>query len=233
MRKPFVCAMLAAAALAINITPVQAQFVVKVGYADSLRKNGFFPDPWEGSPNTTFWGRLASSGEYDAGAVMIMNTGSTTLVLTSARVDGFSNGASFQIWDGTIGSGYTIPAGQNLILTQNNGTENFDTSDQGPGNPSGVDAQGRAHGDNTTPHVKFTLNRTFYDLVDSGQVLNTSGFDFANNPPGGQNESFAWRKIGTFGGQAGDTPEPGTFALLGAGMLSGAGMAMKLRRKTR
>ena len=204
--------------LAVGVQAVRADFVIKVGYADSLRPNAFFPDPWEGSSNTIFWGRVAASGEYDAGAIQIINTGVNPLVLSSALVDHFTDGTTYHIWDGQIGAGFAVPVGQRLILTQNNGTENFDTSDNGPALPPG---------DSATPHVKLTLDGTFYDLVDTGQVLNTSGFDFANT---GQNESFGWRPIGTFGGQRGDTPEPGTLAFLGAGSLVGT-LFLRRRRK--
>jgi len=228
MKKTQSCAALAALLLTAGLQTAHADFTVKVGYADSLRANGFFPNPWEGSPNTTFWGRIANTGEYDSGAIQIINNGNTPMMLTSALVDGLTNGASYRIWDGQIGAGYAIPAKGAVIMAQDNDAENFDTSDNGPGSPLSYDSMGNPHGDATTPHVKLTLDGTAYDLVDTGQVLNTSGFDFANYK--GSNESFAWRPIGTFGGQAGDTPEPGAFALLGAGGLAGAFFFRQRRR---
>ena len=221
MKKNLSLSAFASLFLTAGLQAAQADFTVKVGYADSLRPNGFFPNPWDGSANTTFWGRIASSGEYDSGAIQIINNGTTPLTLSSALVDGFTNkSVSYQIWNGQIGAGYAIPAKGILIMAQDDGTENFDTSDDGIGAPTSFDSMGNPHGDATTPHVKITLGGVAYDLVDTGQVLNTSGFDYAdyNN----SNESFAWRPIGTFGGQAGDTPEPGAFAILGAGGLAGA-----------
>ena len=212
--------------LAASFQAAHADFVVKVGYADGLRGGGFFPDPWDGSPNTNFFGQ-PSGGRYDSGAVQILNNGPAPIKLTTATVDSFTNGASFSIWGASIGSGVTIPAGSSLILAANNG-DNFDTSDQGPLSPVGFDSMGKPLGDATKPHVKVTLDGTLYDLVDSGQVLNTSGFDFAYNQ---SNESFAWRPIGTFGGQAGDTPEPGTLALFGAGGLSAAAFFRGRKRR--
>jgi hypothetical protein len=195
---------------------------VKVGYADGLRANGFFPSPWSGDAGVVFDGR--TSGTFDDGAVRIDNTGASNVTISNIFVDSFENGASFALW-GT----HTLLPGQKLILTATSG-DNFDTSDQ-PIHP-GPDRGGYAS--SAKPVVHFTVDGTQnLSFTDSGQILNTGGFDFAANQFGGfdRNESFGWRDIGTTGitDPGGDqTPEPASLTLLGIGI---AGMLAYRWRK--
>ncbi|HZO89257.1 MAG TPA: PEP-CTERM sorting domain-containing protein [Chthonomonadaceae bacterium] len=201
-----------------------ADINVFVGYADNLRPSPFFPSPWDGDPGVIFLGQ--HGGSFDGGAIRLQNTGPSDVVLgPGAHVDGFNNGANFQLWDGLIGTGVTIHPGENLVLTQTSG-ENFDTSDQTSGSPSSPDTN--------HPVIHLTLNNQALDFVDSAQVLNTGGFDLAavNN----SNESLQWRPIGTTGIEnpggnpnPGGVPEPGSMALLGSGLLCLGGFAIRRR----
>ena len=74
---------------------------------------------------------LGSGADVDSGAFRLDNTGSSDVTVTSALVDGFADGASYQIWDSLIGSGLVIHPGQKAIFAQTNGF-NFDTSEDSP-----------------------------------------------------------------------------------------------------
>ena len=59
---------------------------VELGYADNLRPNGYFPNPWNGSPNTIFDGDLDRPGAYDGGAILITNTTSSPITVNDVSV---------------------------------------------------------------------------------------------------------------------------------------------------
>jgi len=179
-------------------------YTVSVGYADGLRGPGFFPNPWNGDPGVVFVGG-SPGGAFDAGAIMITNTsgGSITINDISVNIGGVVTGS---LWGSNV-----LLAGQSLVVTQTTDF-NFDTSDSGFGNVN----LGCGVNNGIIPVVTVTENGgTPQSFNDSGQVLNTSGYDFACLG----NESFAWRPIGTFGGPAGQTPEPASLMFLGAGVL--------------
>ncbi len=208
MKKFLLFCALGLATLGGAMQAASANVDVYVGYADGLRGGGFFPSPWSGDPGVEFQG-FSEGGSYDAGAIMFVNTGASTVSVGSFMVDGFSNGASFSIWSDT-----TIDPGKRLILTQTHDF-NFDSSDDSIYGPPGGPA---------TPVVHYLLDGTPNSATDTGQVLNTHDFDFAAIG----NESFRWRLIGT-NGTPGGVPEPGTLALVGSGLLSLGGIVLRRR----
>ena len=210
---------------------------IEVGYADGLRGGpslGSFPSVWQGDAGVTFFG---SGGPYDSGAVRIVNnSGSPLTLLPGAHVDSFADGSvDIHIWDGMIGVGTVIPSGGSLIMTQTT-QYNFDSSDypiQGPTSPN--------HGSNAEPviHLAFAevLGGATQDFVDATQTLNTLGYDVATYGytfPDGTvvtNESFDWRCVDSKIVGPHVTPEPGTLALLGSGLVCFGGMVLRRRRK--
>lgn len=175
-------------------------YTVSVGYADGLRGPGFFPSPWSGDPGVTFVGG-SGGGAFDAGAILITNTSGGSITVNDISVN--INGSIFDLWGSN-----TLAAGDQLIVTQT-ADFNFDTSDVAlAGSSCGF-------GNSVVPTVAVTVDGVQTSFNDSGQVLNTSGYDFACQG----NESFAWRPIGTFGGPSGQTPEPASLMFLGAGVL--------------
>ena len=206
---------------------------VQVGYADGLRSGpgvGFFPSVWNGDAGVTFFG---NSGAYDAGAVRIVNgSASPITLLPGFHVDGFQNGADFQLWDGLIGAGTTIAPGNSLILTQVNGFD-FDSSDQ----PIQA-ATTKNHGSSAIPvvHAAFSgvNGNAPLSFADTDQVLNTLGYDLATGYvlPNGTvitNESFDWRCAGS-GIVGPGVPEPGSVALVIGAAISGMGLVARKRR---
>ena len=172
-------------ALLLRPAATKADVSIYVSYAETERPGIYFPNPWRGSPNTVFFGSVGPF--YDAGAVLILNNGPGDVTLgPGATVDGFLNGASFQLWDSYIGAGAVIHPGQNLILTQTaaSGT-NFDTSDQPiQFTPSAA-----------IPVIHLTLNGVAQTFADTAQIINAGGYDAGDI--NGHDESVQWRPIGT------------------------------------
>jgi hypothetical protein len=192
---------------------------VQVGYADNLRASPFFPSPWCGDAGTSFDGSSVNDGcgmTFDSGAIRIINNGPNPVSVTDVSVN--IGGVITDIWN--AGGAFTIAPGTSAILAQTSNAENFDSSDM-PSIACCVN-------DGLIPAVTITADAVTQTLSDSGQVLNTSGIDFACQTVGcTTNESFAWRDIGTFGGQSGNVPEPSTLLLLGSGLLGLVGIGRR------
>ena len=172
--------------------PVLAQNIeVYVAYADNTTTPVFFPNPWNGSPNTTFLGGYAGPG-WNTGAILVRNIGTSAVTLNDGTsVTGFANGATFELWDGSINGGVTIPPGGQVILAQTAATgpnsSNFDTGDTSANSGQPPVA---------TPNVNLVLNRIPTTYVDSAQVLNSAGYVRGALQ---HNASVQWRLIGTTG----------------------------------
>jgi hypothetical protein len=177
-----------------------AAIQVKVGYAFNKSPATFFPNPWQGDAGVVSFAGAGTS--FDAGAIRVINNGALPFTINDLVVDTFESGTIFHIWGGFLPQ--VVSPGQSMIFTQT-GEFNFDTSDEPIHD---VPAS------SVTPHVRLTIDGvTLPDFVDTAQVLNTEGSDhlMINNV----NESHQWRDIGTFGGQAGDVPEPSSLIVFG------------------
>jgi hypothetical protein len=244
-------------AFGVSVPRASADVSVYVGYADNLRPSPFFPIGFglgmslgsisPGGTTQVFTG----GGTFDAGAILIVNTGASSITLDSlsATIPTSTVGtvSTSTLWAG-FGSSILAP-GNGAIFTQT-GSFNFDTSDFGafglnstsncdPGNPFAT--ANAAFCASIAPTVTISVNGTLLaPFVDSGQVLDTGGFDLvsaspcpggnnANNTPGNCNESLQWRLIGTTGisNPGGNTPEPASLLLLGTGILSLCGAVRK------
>jgi hypothetical protein len=78
--------------------------------------------------------------------------------------------------------------------------------------------------------VSFLANGNPFSTNDSGQILDTGGWDFVNNGffRGDRNESINWNTIGSQANRGRNTPEPASLHLMGTGLLSLCGI---VRRK--
>ncbi len=206
-------------------------FSVFVGYSDNLRPSGFFPTPWCGD------GSVAScqvgGAQLDAGAVRVQDTGTTAITISDMTVTLNAGSQSFSLWSTT-----TINPGQNAIFGQT-AEFNFDTSDSGflPNgigidgahplggctNPGALSPSQQADCVNLAPVVSFKENGNPVSFKDTGNILNTFGYDFVCCSSDG-NESIAWNNIGSVAHRG--VPEPGTVWLFA---IAAAGIAVSLR----
>jgi hypothetical protein len=196
-------------------------FAVYVGYADNLRASGFFPSPWLGATNVV--SESASSQSFDTGAIRIDNTGATAITITGLTVKFNGGSPAISIW-----SPLTIGPGQIGIFTQTT-AYNFDSSDFGIfgglppaslyptiagnnqiGGCSSTASILTASGDAAlcsanAPVVSFLENGNPFSATDTGQILNTGGWDFVNNGTFGEdgNESINWNLIGSTASRGG------------------------------
>jgi hypothetical protein len=182
-------ATLLAGSMIVLAAPAAASGIgVSVGYADSLRAGPEnFPTPWVGSPNTIYEGCApVTACGFDSGAVRIVNNTGAQVTVNSVAVTVAS--CTFTGWAPAV-----LPSGTQLIITQTApaATEEcaapaqFDTSDQG--------TLANCVANTIKPTVAITINGSTTSYTDSGQVLNTSGFDRGLCIG---NESTQWTPIG-------------------------------------
>lgn len=257
MKKVLLCTLILLVACGILVPRASADVSVFVGYADNLRPSPFFPVGFglglslgaisPGGVTQVFTG----GGTFDSGAILIVNTGASSITLDSllATIPTWTGGSASTstLWTG-FGSSVIAP-GNGAIFAQT-ASFNFDTSDFGaaglnstnncdPGNAFAI--ANPAFCASIAPSVTISVNGTLLaPFIDSGQVLDTGGFDLvnanpcpggnnANNTPGNCNESLQWRLIGTTGisNPGGNTPEPASLLLLGSGLLGLCGAVRK------
>ena len=176
---------------AVASVPNTPPFNVYVGYQDTLRASNDFtisPLPWFGSPNVVFEGDSASQGPgADAGGVRFDNVTNAPVTIDKVTVDIPRPGTTpfhYDQWPSAI----VVQPGQTLILTENAGFASFDSSDIDSG-PCGVVQK------NLAPSINVTIGGTTSTYLDTGEVLNTGGFDLACIG----NESQPWVRVGTNG----------------------------------
>ncbi len=232
----------AAAMVVFSLSAKADNLSVYVGYADNLRPSPFFPTPWLGDPNVV--SQSPANQTFDSGAVRIDNTGSAAISISNFTVELNPSTAPifFQIWNPLV-----IAPGQTGIFTQNNGSDSqFDTSDygvlsnaEGNANVNGAFPYGGCTNPNgptqaalclaDAPIVSFDEDGVLLSFVDSGNILDTFGYDLNQLNGSDGNESIQWNSIGSIANRGG-TPEPGTVVLLVTG-LAALGIGRKFRSR--
>lgn len=194
--------------------PLAAGLIVSVAYAENIGNvpavPKWFPTPWAGAPNTVFLGspnpQTTECGSvpkalcYDAGGIRLDNPTASPVAVSNVTVDVRSGSSGGKLYN-NIWGGFTVPAHESVILTENPppparqaGFDNFDTSDTPHGSCTPM---------TTPPTVAITAGGTTTKLVDSGHVLDTGwtvngvfgGVD-SGWCPTHQNESIQWQQIG-------------------------------------
>lgn len=210
-------------------------FIVYVGYADNLRPSGFFPTPWLGSPNVV--SQTPSGQTLDTGAIRIDNTGANPITITGLTVkfNGGSPPLTrvFNIWNPlTINPGQVGIFTQTMSF--NFDTSDFGIFGGSPPVPLSlppslrpsptIPTNNQIGGCSSTPSilaasgfmavcaanapvVSFMENGNPFSFTDTGQILNTGGWDFANSGMfgGDGNESINWNVIGSQASRSGTT----------------------------
>ncbi|HEU5356672.1 MAG TPA: RHS repeat-associated core domain-containing protein [Actinocrinis sp.] len=188
----------AAAPSTPNTPPVN----VYVGYQDTLRSSNDYtisPLPWYGSPNVTFEGDSSAQGPgADAGGVRFDNVTNAPVTLDKVTVDVPVPGGGAPVHYDQWPAGMVVAPGQTLIITENAGFASFDTSDDDPGACGVIQS--------LVPLINVTIGGVTSVYKDSGEVLNTGGFDLACLG----NESEPWVRVGTSGPANPLTPTPRT-----------------------
>ncbi len=246
-------------AFGLSVPRASADASVYVGYADNLRASPFFPigfgsglslGPISSGVTQVFTG----GGTFDSGAILIVNTGATPFTLDSVSAtiptwvtNPFGGNTASTLNPTWTGFGnITLMPGNGAIFTQTF-SFSFDTSDFGAGGLNGTSncdpgnafaIANPAFCASIAPSVTISVNGTLLStFMDTGQVLDTGGFDLVSANPcpnpleqaGACNESLQWRLIGTtgIGNPGGVTPEPASLLLMGSGLLGLAGMVRK------
>ena len=213
-----------------SATPATAAPAVSVfvGYADSDRAGGDFPNPWNGATGVTFDGcSPQASCIFDGGALRIRNDGATAVSIDSVSVH---IGSCAYVWDGPL---YPVSLAPGAALITAQRASGVSSGCTGP-NPATFDSSdipgaGTCANDGIQSSVDVTVDGSTAAFTDSGQVLNTGGFD-----PGSCNstdESTQWVKIGTrpCAGEnlslapAGQTDTVGSIAAVTAMLTNGCG----------
>ncbi len=223
-----------AVTLLLSPSAMADSFNISVGYADSLRASGFFPNPWLGDAGVVSQSTIAVNGNLDSGAIRIDNTGATPITITNMTVKlNGGSGPTYALWGALV-----INPGQMGIFTQTDPSNNaqFDTSDS-PflATAAGADASHPLGGCTSptnaaicashAPIISFLENGNLITGTDTGNILDTFGYDLVNlGPPiGDLNESINWTALGSGGSRGGTSvPEPTSVFLLGTAALAAA-----------
>jgi hypothetical protein len=205
-----VIGLMAALALGLAMGPAaHAGIIVSDGYYD-LTQAQFpagqpAPNPWYGSPNTTFYGNasVATSSDPDEDAVLIQNKGPSAVTVSALSI----GSGSYNLFslNGVVGP-VTILAGQNAIFA---GVDGSDTSFYGP-------------------QVALTVNGQNITYNDPTATYSAGGVLHGSSQFGSGDETVPWT-VGYTSPSA--TPEPGSLTLLGLGALSLVGYGWRRRQR--
>ena len=180
-----------------NQNPECSPTNLSVGYVDNDALDGhagsFFPSPLalnaDGhtancGANCVLIGTPGPNGEWDAGVLKIDNPSTTTpLVVQSVTVD-IGPVTGIDPWATGVFP-QTIPPGNTLMLTEDLGTFDFDTSDIPPA--AAPPPQGSCTHDTFIPLIHVTVGTSTQltrNFADTTQVLNTGGVDKGRCPAG-------------------------------------------------
>jgi hypothetical protein len=177
----------------VTQTAVGTGIAVFVGYADSVRAAGDFPNPWVGSPNVTFDGCTpASACTFDAGAVRVENQGAAPVKVDQVTVH---LGACVRTWKGSLYPVTLAPAAS-LVVTQRAAAPGAGCVGSDPSSFDSSDIPSITCGnDGIQATVDVAVDGVTSTGTDTGQVLNTGGIDPAVCT--NTNESTEWVRIGS------------------------------------
>jgi PKD repeat protein len=168
--------------VSVNVVP-PPQIAIYAGYYDTHHAVNPQPkpDPWRGSPNTVFVGQPDNqpgdppTGGWDSSCMRVDNLTSSTLNNVVVTVDVGTH--HYALW-GTN----SIPPGYHLVMAQTV-YENFDVPDVYPAGCYGCDTSlcltARS---SEVPLIHVSIGSATADYPDTGQTINTDGYDAAGCP---------------------------------------------------
>jgi hypothetical protein len=182
-----------------------ADVIVSAGYLNNQTGPPIpanIPNPFNSSATNTLISSGGVTTSHDTGVLLFQNTGSTAVTIDPG-VKVVTQGANFEIWNGSLP--FTLGPGDSLVLAET-ANFNFDSSDTG----LGID-----------PIVSGSINGKPFSFVDTSRTL--LGHEEVANTP----ETTPYHLLGTV---AVLVPEPGTLALFGAGVVGLAVFGWKRRK---
>ncbi|HEX3425363.1 MAG TPA: RHS repeat-associated core domain-containing protein [Acidimicrobiales bacterium] len=167
--------------------PSSSTISVFVGYADGLRPAGsIFPYPWLGSPNVVFEG-CNPNCTFDGGAIRVDNSTNHPVTINNLQVN--IGSCPYAMWPNDL----TLNPGQIMIFAQEaSGATSGCDNQRGLLDTSDLSNAGCGGNDGVIPTVTVTADGQTATYKDTGQVLNTFGYDLACQ----HNESQAWQLVG-------------------------------------
>jgi hypothetical protein len=182
--------------------------VVSTGYDDGTGGGGtpVPPNPWFGSPNTTFYGNAndtadAPTGDPDLSGVLFQNVGATPISISDVSISAFDLFARA----GVIGP-LVLDPGQNFIFADGDGSDTL------PANQT----------------VSFTADGLNIAVADAVTAAAPDGVLLGNIPFLNGVETVAWTQV--YKGTSTAVPEPSTWAMMLAGF---AGLVLAGYRTSR
>jgi hypothetical protein len=189
---------------AITLPPPQrvaAYPTAYAGYADSFRSGTHNPTPWQGDSGVIFEGcnyfarsRCTNhAGEYDAGAIRLVNLSTRTMTMSHATVT--IGPCTFDPWPRL---NVRLQRGRQLVLTQTGGSPPCHTNDPGQ-STFNFDTSGTSHSctsdDGLTPVLHLMVDGVRQTYRDTDQILNTKGVDRGATVCGSHNETHRWLRM--------------------------------------
>ncbi len=212
MKPFFPWASLALALFLTLSTPIRADVIVSTGYDDG---NGppAPPNPWFGSPNTTFFGNSSDLGsaptsDPDISGVLFQNTSTTPFTISDVKI------TSFDLFTRAgITSPLTLNPGQNFIFAVGDGSDTL-PADQ---------------------VVSFTINGQAFSFPDTITAAQPDGVLLGNIPFINGVETVPWTPLADLfkpTAPPATVPEPSSLALLTLGGIALASWR-RWRKRTR
>jgi hypothetical protein len=184
-----------------------AQVNVYAGYLNNVTGQpdpAVTPNPFDPDANTTLISSGPVDSPHDTGVIRFENLCDMPVSIDPG-LNVVTQGANFQLWDGSLP--FVLAPGQNLVLAETV-NYNFDSSDFG----LAID-----------PVVSGSMDGVAFSFTDTARIL-LGHEEIANTP-----ETTPYGLLGTIPCAA--VPEPGALAFVGAGMGSLLAAWRSRRRK--
>lgn len=208
------CFLLATAVLGClmsSTNAVRADFIVSTGYSEGKGTGGspVPPSPWYGSANTSFYGNssdisAAKSSNPDLSAVLIQNTGTSSLTISDVKLTKFD-----LFTRAGLTSPVTLGVGDYAIFAAGDGSDEPLIKQT----------------------VTFNIDGNTYSAADAITKAAPNGVLFGNTPFVNGVETIPWTQIDQVPPPNTASPEPSTLTLMAVGLVGMFGFARRRRNR--